>query len=83
MDKLIPQKRLQEIPGVGEAIAGVITQLCQTGSHPSLEKMRADVPRECSRDAQHPGCPDKIMKLHKEIGINTIDELEKAVGKID
>ena len=27
--------------------------------------------------------PDKIMKLHKEIGINTIDELEKAVGKID
>jgi hypothetical protein len=45
--------------------------------------MRADVPRECSRDAQHPGCPDKIMKLHKEIGINTIDELEKAVGKID
>jgi len=84
LDKLVLQKRLQEIPGVGEAIAGVITQLCQTGSHPSLEKMRADVPESVLEMLSIPGLrPDKIMKLHKEIGINTIDELEKAVGKID
>jgi DNA polymerase (family X) len=80
LDKLVAQKRLQEIPGVGEAIAGVITQLCQTGTHSSLEKMRADVPESVLEMLSIPGLrPDKILKLHKEIGINTIDELEKAV----
>ena len=50
---LIAQNRLREIPGVGEAIAGVITTLFQTGSHPSLEKMRADVPNsETGSDLQ-------------------------------
>jgi hypothetical protein len=38
LEDLVVQQRLQDISGVGDAIAGVITQLCQTGSHPSLEK---------------------------------------------
>jgi DNA polymerase (family 10) len=80
IDHLVIQKRLKEIPGVGEAIAGVITQLCQTGSHPSLEKMRADVPASVLEMLTIPGLrPEKIMKLHKELGINTLGELETAV----
>ena len=51
---LIAQNRLREIPGVGEAIAGVITTLFQTGSHPSLEKMRSDVPEQRARNADDP-----------------------------
>src|ERR1044071_9055351 len=80
LDDLVRQQRLQEIPGVGEAIAGVITQLCQTGSHPSLVKMRADVPESVLELLNIPGLrPDKIMKLHKELGISTIEELGTAV----
>jgi DNA polymerase (family 10) len=80
LDDLVRRQRLQEIPGVGEAIAGVITQLCQTGSHPSLEKMRADVPESVLELHSIPGLrPDKIMKLHKQLGIDTIEELEEAV----
>jgi DNA polymerase (family 10) len=80
LDDLVIQQRLQEIPGVGDAIAGVITQLCQTGSHPSLEKMRADAPASVLEMLTIPGLrPDKVMKLHKELGINTIEELETAV----
>jgi DNA polymerase (family 10) len=76
----VAQQRLQDIPGVGDAIAGVITQLCQTGSTPSLEKMRADVPASVLEMLTIPGLhPDKIMKLHKELGINTIEDLETAV----
>jgi DNA polymerase (family X) len=78
LDDLVRRQRLQEIPG--EAIAGVITQLCQTGSHPSLEKMRADVPESVLELHSIPGLrPDKIMKLHKQLGIDTIEELEEAV----
>ena len=73
---LIAQNRLREIPGVGEAIAGVITTLFQTGSHPSLEKMRADVPDSVLEMLTIPGLrPEKVLKLHKELGIDTIDEL--------
>jgi DNA polymerase (family 10) len=80
LDDLVAQQRLQEIPGVGDAIAGVITQLCQTGSTPSLERMRAEVPESLLELLTIPGLrPDKIMKLHKELGINTIEQLETAV----
>ena len=77
--ELIAQNRLREIPGVGEAIAGVITTLFQTGTHPSLEKMRADVPDSVLEMLTIPGLrPEKVLKLHKELGIDTIDELEAA-----
>ena len=76
---LIARNRLREIPGVGEAIAGVITTLVETGSHPSLEKMRADVPDSVLEMLTISGLrPEKVLKLHKELGIDTIDELEAA-----
>ena len=42
LERLVAKKRLREIPGIGEAIAGVIEQLHRTDSHPSLEKMRGE-----------------------------------------
>ena len=78
-EELIAQDRLREIPGVGEAIAEVITTLHQTGTYPSLEKMRADVPESVLEMLTIPGLrPEKVLKLHKELGIDTIDELEAA-----
>jgi DNA polymerase (family 10) len=77
--ELITQDRLREIPGVGEAIAGVIATLFETGSHPSLEKMRAEVPESVLELLTIPGLrPEKVLKLHKELGIGTISELEVA-----
>ncbi|MET4631509.1 hypothetical protein ABIB83_008573 [Bradyrhizobium sp. I1.8.5] len=34
----------QRDPGVGEAIADIITKLHRTGIHPSLEKLRKEIP---------------------------------------
>jgi DNA polymerase (family 10) len=79
IENLIEENRLREIPGVGEAIAGVITELVRTGSHPSLEKMRADAPASVLEMLSLPGLrPEKVMKLHKELGINSLAELETA-----
>ena len=76
---LIAENRLREIPGVGEAIAQVITKLHETGSHPSLEKMRAEIPESVLAMLTVPGLrPDKVLKLHKELGISTLEELEDA-----
>src|SRR5437588_8851480 len=40
LDRLIAEDRLTEVPGVGEAIADIITKLHRTGTHPNLEKLR-------------------------------------------
>lgn len=76
---LISQNRLREIPGVGEAIAQLITQLYETGSHPSLERMRAEIPASVLEMLTIPGLrPEKIIKLHKELGVSSLQELEAA-----
>ena len=77
--ELICQDRLREIPGVGEAIAKLITQLYETGSHPSLERMRAEIPASVLEMLNIPGLrPEKILKLHKELGVSSLQELETA-----
>ena len=44
LDHLIREDRLTEIPGIGEAIAAVITKIHQTGHHSGLDAMREKVP---------------------------------------
>jgi DNA polymerase (family 10) len=47
------------------AIAAVITTLFETGCHPSLEKMRADVPDSVLEMLTIPALrPEKALKLH-------------------
>jgi DNA polymerase (family 10) len=78
-DRIIPAGTLTEIPGIGYAIANIITKLHQTGSHPSLEKLRKDVPEGVMELFAIPGIrPDKILKLHQELGISSLAELEEA-----
>ena len=79
LGKVISDGRLREIPGVGDAIADIITKLYEVGTHPSLEKMRKEIPEGVLELFAIPGLrPDKIMKLHTELGIGSLAELEAA-----
>jgi DNA polymerase (family X) len=42
LEQLIAERRLREIPGVGDGIAEVIATLHKTGSHPALEALRQE-----------------------------------------
>jgi DNA polymerase (family X) len=44
LEDVIATGQLRDIPGVGEAIADIITTLHLTGTHPSLESMRRETP---------------------------------------
>src|SRR5947207_8566742 len=44
LDRIIAEDRLKQIPGVGDAIADIITKLHANGTHSSLEAMRKDIP---------------------------------------
>jgi DNA polymerase (family X) len=77
--RIVAEGRLREIPGVGDAIADIITKLHRTGSHPSLERMRREIPEGVLEMLSVPGLrPDKVLKLHKQLGIGSLTELEAA-----
>ena len=79
LDELIAQDRLQEIPGVGDAIADIIIKMHRTGSHPSLEAMRKEIPEGVLEMLAVPGLrPDKVLKLYKTLGITSLAALEEA-----
>jgi len=49
----VAEGRRKEIPGVGDAIADIITKLHRTGDHPSLQALRDSL--GCIGDAGHSG----------------------------
>ncbi|MDH2348517.1 MULTISPECIES: DNA polymerase/3'-5' exonuclease PolX [unclassified Bradyrhizobium] len=76
---LVAEDRLTEIPGVGEAIADIITKLHKTGTHPSLEKLRKEIPEGVLEMLAVPGLRrDKVLRLYKDLGIASLAELEAA-----
>ena len=79
LEALITQNRLKEIPGVGHAIADIVTKLHETGGHPALEAMRKEIPAGALELLEVPGLrPEKALKLHRELGISSLEELEAA-----
>lgn len=79
LEHLVAQGRLLEIPGVGEGIAERIRTLQRTGTHPKLETLRAQIPAGVLEMLNLPGLrADRVLKIHKELGIASLDELEQA-----
>jgi DNA polymerase (family X) len=79
LGEIIREGRLREIPGVGEAIANIVTRLHQTGTHPGLEAMRKEMPAGVLEMLTVPGLrPEKVMKLYQELGITSLAALEEA-----
>jgi DNA polymerase (family X) len=77
--ELIAEDRLQEIPGVGNAIADIIKRLHRTGTHPALEAMRHEIPAGVLEMMHVPGLrADQVLKLHQKLGLSSLAEMEQA-----
>lgn len=79
------QGRLQEIPGVGAAIAEKIAELCRTEQLSYLEQLRNQFPPGLFALLDVPGLGGKTaLRLATELGIQTREELEIAAraGKV-
>jgi len=78
LSKLIADGSLTEVPGVGEAIAAVITEIYETGDYASAKAKKA-IPRGVLEMLKVPGLrPDRVRKLHEDLGISSLAELESA-----
>jgi DNA polymerase (family X) len=83
--QLIKEKKLQDVPGIGESIASKIKELVETGRMKYYEELEASLPKAVVSLMHVPGIgPKKAARLHNELGINSVEELEKAAkeGKI-
>ncbi len=79
------EKELLELPGIGKAIAGKIMELTSTGKLAFLEKLEAEIPPALLDLLVIPDVgPRKAALFWKELGVTSIEELEKAArnGKL-
>ena len=78
--RLVQEDRLDEIPGVGEAIADKIHQLLTTGKIDTLERLRQEVPPSLLELLQIPDLgPRRAGLFWREAGIKDVNSLETAL----
>jgi DNA polymerase (family 10) len=76
---------LEEVKGIGEALAQKITELHTTGKLEFYEKLKASIPAGLVEILQIPGVgPKKIRALQEKLGIDSVAKLQQACldGKI-
>jgi DNA polymerase (family 10) len=79
LSALIREDRLGDIPGFGEAIVKKITEWSTTGTIEYYENLKAATPPGLLEFLRIPGLgPKKINQIYRELGISSIEELEKA-----
>ena len=71
--------KLEDIPGVGEALTKKIGEFLETGKLGYYEKLKKQVPVDMEGLGRIAGLgPKTIMKLYNQLGVKNIKDLEKA-----
>ncbi|MGV9168966.1 MAG: DNA polymerase/3'-5' exonuclease PolX [Promethearchaeia archaeon] len=85
IEKVADRGELHEIPGVGKSIASKISEYLETGHLEYVENLRQEMPGKLREIMNIEGIgPKTAVKLHRELAIRNVDELQKAAedGKI-
>ena len=80
--ELDTEGRLTAITGVGQGIADRIHELLSTGKMTYFEELKSRVPESLAQLVQVPGLgPKKAKLVYDSLGIETLDQLKKAVAE--
>ena len=74
--------RLQELPGIGHAIAEKIAEYLSTGRMKKFEEATKDIPPSLLEllNIQNIG-PKTLALAHKELGVKTVADMKKAIAR--
>lgn len=79
LEKLVAERRLGELKGIGEALQEKITTLVTTGRLPYYEELKASIPPGLVQMLEIPGLgPKRIKLLHEKLGVDSVEALEAA-----
>jgi DNA polymerase (family 10) len=87
VEELVPGngKRLTDLPGIGEDLAGKIGEIVRTGTLGTLRELRREVPKGVVDLMRIRGLgPKRARALYDALGIHTVAQLERACrgGKV-
>ena len=85
LGKIVAEKRLGEIKGIGEALEQKITELVTTGKLKYYDELKASIPPGLIEMLEISGLgPKKIQAMQKKLGVDSIEKLEAAcqAGKV-
>jgi DNA polymerase (family 10) len=83
--KIVAEKRLGDIKGIGEALEQKIAELVKTGKLAYYDELKASIPPGLIEMLEIPGLgPKKIQALNQKLGIDSVGKLETAcrTGKV-
>jgi DNA polymerase (family 10) len=83
--KIVSEKRLGEIKGIGEALEQKITELVETGKLKYYDELKSSIPPGLIEMLEISGLgPKKIQAMNKQLGVDSIEKLEAAckAGKV-
>ena len=79
LDRLVAEKRLGGIKGIGAALEQKITELVETGRLKYYEELKASIPPGLIALLEISGLgPKKIQALNQKLGVDSIEALEAA-----
>ncbi|MBN2066797.1 MAG: DNA polymerase/3'-5' exonuclease PolX [Candidatus Thermoplasmatota archaeon] len=79
IEAAVNEKRLQDIPGIGDALAKKIQEFVSTGTLDYFERLKKEIPEGILQLLKIPTLgPKKVAALYKELGITTIEQLRDA-----
>lgn len=82
LEKMAYEKRLREIPGIGEGIAKKIEEYVAKGRIHEFELLKRAVPKGFFELLAIPFLgPKKVRALHEKLHIKNIEDLKKAIEK--
>lgn len=85
IEEVIKERKIRDVPGVGEAIAEKIMEIVKTGKLHYLEELRKAVPIKVAELSKIEGMgPKTLQLLYKKLKVKNLQDLKKAAeaGKI-
>jgi DNA polymerase (family 10) len=74
------ERKLTDLQGIGKDLAAKIEEVLETGRLAYFEKLKKEVPITLTEILQLEGVgPRKVSTLYRELGVETIDQLEEAI----
>ncbi len=82
LKQVVEEKRLTELAGIGDDLAGKISTLVKTGRLPFYEKLKKSIPRGVVEMMRVHGLGGKKIKMiYENLKIKSIEELKEACKK--